>query len=247
MVDIHTFLLFLAAFLATGIEFVEMMTIILGVGMTAGWYATLLGAATGFGLLAAIVAVLGSALAYVPIDVLRAVVGILLLLFGMQWFRKGMFRISCYGFKAAGDKQEGRPQVARVHHSFDWTAFVLSFKGVLLEGLEVILIVVAFEAATHRVGTAVLGTFAAFVVTVALAASASRRLQHIPEHVIKYAAGVLLVAYGTFWAAEGLGVGWPEEDVSLLAVLALYVLYSFVVFPLLRHARTGHGRRLWST
>ncbi len=247
MIDIHTLLLFFTAFLATGIEVVEMMTIILAVGMTAGWYATLLGAGTGFLLLAGIVAALGSALAFVPIDMLRAIVGILLLLFGIQWFRKGIFRISCYGLKAAGEKEERPLQAARAHHSFDWTAFVLSFKGVLLEGLEVILIVVAFGAATHRLGTAVSATLAAFVVVVALGISVSRSLQHIPEHVVKYAAGALLVTYGTFWAAEGIGVRWPEEDVALLAILGLYILYSLVMFPIVRQARTGHRKKLWVT
>ncbi len=247
MIDMHAFLFFLAAFLASGIEVVEMMTIVLAVGMTAGWYATLLGAAAGLVVLAAVVVALGSALAYVPIDVLRAAVGILLLLFGIQWFRKGIFRVACFGFSVERGKEEHRPQRAQAHHSFDWTGFALSFKGVLLEGLEVILIVVAFGAATGRLGAAVGAAASAFVVVVVLGVSASRSLRRIPGHVMKYAAGALLAAFGTFWAGEGIGVGWPGEDASLPAILALYVLYSLVMLPVVRQAQSRGRKKLWVT
>ncbi len=229
----HSFFLFLAAFLASAVEVVEMMTILLGVGMTAGWRPTLLGAGAGFVVLVAVVAALTSALAAVPMDVLRATIGILLLLFGVQWLRKGIWRIGLYGLRPPEHRKVGGREPIDPG-KMDWTAGVIAFKGVLLEGLEVVIIVVTFGAATERLGLAIGAALAAFAVIAVIALILSTALSGIPEHVIKFAVGLLLAAYGTFWAGEGLGVKWPGEDMAILAILAVYLLYSVICFSLLR-------------
>ncbi len=237
----HTLFLFLTTFLAAGVEVIEMVTIVLGVGMTRGWPATLGGAAAGFLALSAIVAIFGPALTYIPISVLRAIVGILLLLFGLQWLRKGIWRLGQYGIKThikiEDDEEEigSRAPRGRV----DWTAFVLAFKGVLLEGLEVAFIVVTFGAATENIQLAVLSSVSAFIIVIAIAAIIQKALGNIPGHVIKFSVGLLLVTFGTFWSAEGLGVEWPGEDLSILGLLGLYILFALIWVPFLRNSQNG--------
>lgn len=228
----HDLFLFLTAFLASGVEVVEMVTIVLGVGMTRGWPATFSGAAVGLLTLSAVVAAFGHALTYIPISLLRAIVGILLLLFGLQWLRKGIWRLSQYGVKAhvkiEEDETDSQPPRGRV----DWTAFILAFKGVLLEGLEVAFIVVTFGAATRNIQLAVLSAVLAFIIIIVVAVVIQKALRNIPGHIIKFSVGLLLVTFGTFWSAEGLGVEWPGEDFSILGLLSLYALFalSWVVF-----------------
>jgi len=235
----HTLFLFLTTFLAAGVEVVEMVTIVLGVGMTRGWPTTFGGAAVGLLTLSAIVAIFGHALTYIPISVLRAVVGILLLLFGLQWLRKGIWRLSQHGVKAyikiEDDDGETDPQTPR--SGVDWTAFVLAFKGVLLEGLEVAFIAVTFGAATQHIRLAVLSAVSAFIIVIAVAAMIQKALRNIPRHVIKFSVGLLLVTFGTFWSAEGLGVEWPGEDLSILGLLSLYILFAFIWIPFLRKSQ----------
>jgi len=236
----HTLFLFLTTFLAAGVEVIEMATIVLGVGMTRGWPATLGGAAVGFLTLSAIVAILGPALTYIPISILRAIVGILLLLFGLQWLRKGIWRLRLYGFTAhmkIEDDDEADPQTP--HGRVDWTAFVLVFKGVLLEGLEVAFIVVTFGAATENIRLAVLSAVSAFIIVIAVAAMIQKALRNIPGHVIKFSVGLFLVTFGTFWSAEGLGVEWPGEDLSILGLLGLYLLFALIWVPFLRNSQNS--------
>jgi len=236
----HTLFLFLTTFLAAGVEVVEMVTIVLGVGMTRGWPATFGGAAIGLLTLSAVVAIFGHALTYIPISVLRAMVGILLLLFGLQWLRKGIWRLSQYGIKAYikiedDEEMDSQPSRGRV----DWTAFVLAFKGVLLEGLEVAFIAVTFGAATQNIQLAVVSAVSAFIIVVAVAAMIQKALRNIPGHVIKFSVGLLLVTFGTFWSAEGLGVEWPGEDLSILGLLSLYILFAFIWVPFLRKSQNS--------
>ena len=228
--EIHRLFIFLTTFLASAIEAIEMVTIVLGVGMARGWPATLGGAAGGIVTLCGIVAALGPALTFLPISALRATVGILLLLFGIQWLRKGVFRLSKYGFRPRVKVVEEDEETVRQNEDrgIDWTAFLLAFKGVLLEGLEVAFIIVTFGAATHHFGLAVISAASAFVIVVAVAAVIQKALKDIPSHVIKFSVGLLLVTFGTYWAAEGLGVEWPGEDLSIVALLVCYFLFAIV-------------------
>jgi uncharacterized membrane protein len=231
----NTLLLFLTIFLASAVEVVEMVAIVLGVGLTRGWRATIGGIVAALLVLSGVVAVLGPALTLIPISVLRATVGILLLLFGSQWLRKGILRINLYGFSSPNSSDYDEETILQNGpDGMDWTAFVLSFKGVLLEGLEVVFIVVTFGSATSRIGLAALSATAACVAIVALAFLIQRKMRDIPRHIVKYSVGLLLVTFGTFWAAEGLGVEWPGEDLSILFLLALYFLFSIVCLYWLR-------------
>jgi uncharacterized membrane protein len=227
--------LFLTIFLASAVEVIEVVAIVLGVGMTRGWRATIGGVVVALLVLCGVVAVLGPALTLVPISVLRATVGILLLLFGSQWLRKGILRINQYGFASSNSSEDDEDTVRpNGPDGVDWTAFVLSFKGVLLEGLEVVFIVVTFGTATHLIGLAALSAAAACVVVTALAFLIHRKIRDIPRHIVKYSVGLLLVTFGTFWAVEGLGVEWPGEDLSILGLLGFYFLFSIACLYLLR-------------
>lgn len=230
----HAILLVLTTFLTAAVEGVEMMTIVLGVGITRGWSSTLIGAGAGLAVLAGIVAVLGPALTVVPIDVLRAAVGILLLLFGLQWLRQSIFMGSLYGFQPKEETVTSDDPEGPIDSGMDWTAFALSFKGVLLEGLEIAFIVVTFGAATGAVGLGALGAVAALVMVAIVGALARRALTDVPETALKLAVGLLLAAYGTFWGAEGLGVEWPGSDLAIVGLLVFYILLSYVYLLLLR-------------
>ena len=187
-------------------------------------------------MLAAIIGGLGTALTYVPINVLRVVVDSLLL-FGLQWLRQSVFRISLLGWsRQAHDEEEVAAREAGTQ-GFDWTAFALSFKGVLLEGLEVAFIVVTFGAATHHLALGVIGAAAAFVLVGLAGVFARRSVEAVPRRLLKFAVGILLTAYGTFWAAEGLGVSWPLSDLAILVLLGFYGLVSLVAYAALRRTR----------
>ena len=243
----HTLFLFLTTFLAAGVEVVEMVTIVLGVGVTRGWPATFVGAAAGLLTLSAVVAIFGHALTYIPLSILRAIVGILLLLFGLQWLRKGIWRLGQYGIKAytkiEDDDDDDETDCQTSRGRLDWTAFVLAFKGVLLEGLEVAFIVVTFGAATQHIQLAVVSAVSAFIIVIAVAAMIQKALRNIPGHVIKFSVGLLLVTFGTFWSVEGLGVEWPGEDLSILGLLGVYILFAFIWLPFLRRSQNSRLHR----
>jgi len=233
--NMNILFLSLTIFLASAVEVVEMVAIILGVGLTRGWRATIAGVVVALLVLSGVVALLGPALTLLPISVLRASVGILLLLFGSQWLRKGILRINLYGFTSPMSSEDDDEAVLQNGpDGMDWTAFVLSFKGVFLEGLEVVFIVVTFGTATHLIGLAALSAAAACVVIVALAFLIHSKLRDIPRHIVKYSVGLLLVTFGTFWAAEGLGAVWPGGDLWVLVLLGLYFLFSVACLYLLR-------------
>jgi uncharacterized membrane protein len=227
-----TWLLVLTAFLASLVEMVEALTIILAVGLTRGWRTALLGAAAGLVALAVIVAVLGPALIQiVPLAALQIVVGALLLIFGLQWLRKAIQRAS--GLKALHDEEQvfahevatlgGQPVAAA---GLDGTGFVVAFKGVLLEGLEVAFIVLTFGVQAGRFGPSAAGALAAFVLVALVGLAVHRPLTRVPENGIKFAVGIALTTFGTFWAGEGIGVAWPEGDLALLILVAFYALLA---------------------
>ena len=235
-----TILVVAGSFLASAVEMVEALTIVLGVGIVRGWRSTLIGVGAALIVLAGLVAALGPALTVVPIETLRLVVGALLLAFGLQWLRKAVLRSSGYmphhDEDAAFRRQ--REQAAQAGHEeragLDWYSFTVSFKGVLLEGLEVVFIVISFGTAQNQTGLAAAGAAVAFVVVVGAGILARGPLERVPENTIKYAVGLLLTSFGCFWGAEGAGVDWPGDELSLLAVIAFIGASSFVLVRLLR-------------
>jgi uncharacterized membrane protein len=240
----NTAFLFLAAFLASAVEMVEALTIVLAVGVTRGWRSALAGVGAATVTLAAIVAALGPALHQVPIDALRLVVGFLLLAFGLQWLRKAILRAS--GFKALHDEDEifsqEREEAGRARGDLrlglDWYSFVLCFKGVLLEGLEVAFIVVTFGSTQGNVPLAAAAAGAALVLVAAVGAVVRAPLSRVPENTLKFAVGIMLTTFGIFWGAEGTGVTWPGGELALLGILGFVALSSLALVRLLRRQRT---------
>jgi uncharacterized membrane protein len=235
--------LVLSAFLASAVEFVEALTIVLASGITRGWRSSLVGLGAATVALAAIVAALGPALKLIPIDALRLVVGGLLLAFGMQWLRKAILRAS--GYKALHDEAaafareaaEARTAAHEERAGLDWYGFTLSFKGVLLEGLEVAFIVVTFGSAQGSIGLAALGAGIALVLVATVGVLVRAPLARVPENTMKFAVGVMLTTFGIFWAVEGAGAHWPGDDASLPGVLGFVIVLSFSSVALLRRRR----------
>jgi uncharacterized membrane protein len=239
-VSTSTTLIVVGAFLASAVEMVEALTIVLGVGVVRGWRSTLIGVGAAAVVLAVLVAALGPALGQIPIGTLRLVVGALLLAFGLQWLRKAILRSS--GFKDLHDEDEAfqqeREQAAAAGNQqkagLDWYSFTVAFKGVLLEGLEVVFIVIAFGSAEGHLGLAAAGAVAALVVVLVAGVLAKGPLSRVPENTIKFVVGLLLTSFGCFWAAEGAGVDWPGDELSLLGVIAFFVVVSIGLVRLLR-------------
>src|SRR5690242_19726416 len=205
----NSVLVLLGAFSASAVEMVEALTIVLGVGIVRGWRSPLIGTAVAAVVLTALVAALGPALRVVPIHSLRLAVGALLLAFGLQWLRKAILRAG--GYKALHDedevfrhqREEAAGAVRDERAGLDWYAFTVAFKGVLLEGLEVVFIVIAFGSAQRQLGLAALGAAVAVVLVVAAGLIARGPLSRVPENTIKFGVGLLLTSFGVFWAAEG--------------------------------------------
>jgi uncharacterized membrane protein len=235
--------LFAAAFLASAVEMVEALTIVLAVGLTRGWRSTLVGVGAAAVALAAVVGALGPTLTLVPLDALRLVVGSLLLAFGLQWLRKAILRAS--GYKALHDEDEifrreteaARAARGEERAGLDWYSFTLSFKGVFLEGLEVAFIVITFGSSEGRVGLAAIAAAAALVVVGGVGLLVRAPLARVPENTLKFGVGLLLTTFGTFWATEGAGASWPGGDGALLAILAFLALTSLVAVRLLQRRR----------
>jgi uncharacterized membrane protein len=238
-----TILIVGGAFLASAVEMVEALTIVLGVGLVRGWRSTLIGVASATVVLALAVVALGPALGRLPIATLQLVVGALLLAFGLQWLRKAILRSS--GYKALHDEdetfREERAQAAAAGHEqragLDWYSFTVAFKGVLLEGLEVVFIVIAFGSTQGRLGLAAAGAGAALLVVVVAGVLARGPLSRVPENTIKFVVGLLLTSFGCFWGAEGAGIRWPGEDISLLGVIAFFGALSLLLVRTLRARR----------
>jgi Ca2+/H+ antiporter, TMEM165/GDT1 family len=244
--------LVVSSFLASAVEFVEALTIVLAMGVTRGWRSALAGAAAALVALAAITAVAGYALAqWLPESLLQLIVGTLLLIFGLQWLRKAVLRSA--GLKAFNDEDEtyreeleaGRAAGEEQRLGLDWFGFVVSFKGVFLEGLEIVFIVITFGLNADDVPAAVAGAAIAGVLVLGIGAIAHRPLAGVPQNTIKFAVGLLLSTFGTFWAVEGLGVfaadgeslAWPGGDAALPVLLAVWAGFAWTAIRLLKRDR----------
>jgi uncharacterized membrane protein len=227
-------------FFAAAIEVIEMVAIVVGVGSTRSWRAALVGAAGGLVVLAALITAAGTALRNVPLAPIRLVVGALLLVFGLQWLRKGVLRVAAGGW-AIGQGEETVEDGDVPLDRFDWTGFVLSFKGVSLEGLEVAIIVIAVGGAAGALGSAVVGAAAAVVVLAVVGAATYRLIARIPRRALQLFVGALLSAFGTFWAAEGIGVRWPGSELSLLWLIPLYAATGVALLDRVRGWQHGTG------
>jgi uncharacterized membrane protein len=214
---------FTTTFLASCVEAIEMVAIVVGVGAIRGWRSTLIGAGAGFLVLVVVGGVLGTALTAIPIEALRLVVGTLLLIFGLQWLSKGVRRVARKGF-AGDDEEEDVPEgdTGDTRLGLDWTSFVLAFKGVLLEGLEIAFIVVTFGSAAGRLWIAAIAGGAALVIVAVLGTVFHGSLTEIPRSALMLVVGLLLSTFGTFWAAEGLGLDWPGGELALPVLLAFF-------------------------
>ncbi len=230
----------LSVFLACTVEAVEALTIVLAMGTARSWSSAMSGVGAATLALAAIVAALGPALTSLPIDVLRVIVGGLLLIFGLQWLRKAILRSA--GLKAKHDElqiYELQTQAARVaggrRAGFDGYAFTIAFKGVLLEGLEVAFIVLTFGSNQHRVPLAAAAAGLAVLLVAAVGAIARAPLARVPENTMKFAVGVMLTSFGMFWGAEGAGASWPGGDAALLAIVPGVLIATVAMARTLSH------------
>jgi uncharacterized membrane protein len=215
-----------ATTLASGVEFVEALTIVLAMGTTRGWRSTLIGVGAALATLVVITALAGYALrSWLPEALLQLVVGSLLLIFGLQWLRKAILR-------AAGEERR---------LGLDWFAFVVSFKGVFLEGLEIVFIVITFGLNADSIALATLGAAIGGVIVLAAGLALHKPLARVPENTIKFVVGLLLSTFGTFWAVEGLGwfgpddasLSWPGGDAALLVLLAAWCALAWATVRLL--------------
>ncbi len=232
----------LSVLLACSVEAVEALTIVLAVGTTRSWSSALYGVAAAVAGLALVIAALGPALTALPLNVLRVAVGGLLLVFGLQWLRKAVLRAA--GLKALHDESEAfarQTQAARAAGAspasrLDGYSFAIAFKGVFLEGLEVAFIVLTFGANQHRIGLAAAAAALAIVLVVLTGLAVHAPLSRVPENTLKFAVGVMLTSFGTFWGAEGAGASWPGGDASLPAIIAGVAVISFAMVLWLRRA-----------
>jgi uncharacterized membrane protein len=236
----------LSVFLASAVECVEALTIVLAVGLSRGWASALAGVGAALLVLAGLVLVLGTGLSALPIEVVKIVVGGLLLLFGLQWLRKAVLRQA--GLKAMRDETanfsaelEAAREAERPPGSWDPYSFAISFKGVLLEGLEVALIVVTLGASRHDVPLAAAAAGVAAVVVLVAGLAVRRPLARVPENTLKYAVGVMLSSFGVFWGAEGLGAHWPGDEAMLPAIVLVVLAGSLLFVRRLRSSPAAIG------
>jgi len=233
----------LSVFLACAVEAVEALTIVLAVGQTRSWFSALSGAGVATVLLAIAVGGLGEALTQLPLDALRVVVGTLLLWFGLQWLRKAILRAA--GRKALHDElsnyeQESAAAIAAGRRPGRWDAysFAVSFKGVMIEGLEVAVIVITFGANQHHMGLAAAAAGVAVALVIASGFLVRAPLARVPENTMKFAVGVMLCSFGVFWGAEGAGLSWPGGDAILLAIIPALLAASLFAVASLRRTAT---------
>jgi len=243
-----------AAFFASAVEFVEAFTIVLVVGVTVNWRSALLGALAAAATLALLVATLGVALVqWVPIDALRLVIGILLLLFGLKWLKNAILRYS--GLKARHDEEaiyeqnraelRARGAIDASSSRFNLFGFLLSYKSVLLEGLEVAFIVITFGVSAETstvsrssgIASAALGALLAGLLVIVVGAFSRVPLSKVPENTLKFIVGIMLTTFGTFWTGEGFSVEWPLSDAFLLILVAIYLGASFSLVVWLKRVK----------
>jgi Ca2+/H+ antiporter, TMEM165/GDT1 family len=233
MISLHAGSAVTAAFLASLVEAVEALTIVLAVAIVRGWRPAGLGAVAGILVLALIVVALGPLLDRVPINLLQIAIGILLLLFGMRWLRKAILRAAgiialhdettAFASETAELREQARLQEQRHEQRLDWLAGLASFKAVLLEGLEVVFIVIAVSAGRGVLLPVSAAAFAACLLVALSGVVLHRPLARVPENALKFAVGVMLSAFGLFWTGEGFGVDWPGADLAILAFIALFL------------------------
>lgn len=232
-----------AVFLACAVEMIEALTIVVAVGTTKGWRSAFEGTAVALLSLVALVAIFGPTLVKIPLSGLRLVVGGVLLVFGLQWWRKAILRM--VGLKAKHDEDEiFRETVAELQQTSgrDNAGFVMAFKGVFLEGLEVVITVVTLGVSSKRLALASIVAGGALVLVAVVGVIVAKQLSNAPENAMKMTVGIMLVSYGTFWSGEGLGIRWPGNDVMLLCFVVIYALVTFVARTALRPRPRGVAR-----
>ncbi len=235
-----TIFLMLAVFGACCVEAVEALTIVLAAGVTRGWRSAMEGTVAALVVLGVIVGAVGVPLIhYVPIDALRVLVGALLLVLGLSWLRKAILRAS--GHKAKHDedaiyaettatlREDGSARGRR-----DSLGFVVAFKGVFLEGMEVVLIVISLGASQHKLGVAAIAAAAAIVLVSVVGLLVSRQLSQVPENTIKTVVGIMLTSFGLFWVGEGAGVHWPGSDLAIPVLIGVFAVVTTGAVALLR-------------
>ncbi len=237
--------LIVAVFVACAVEMVEALTIVFAVGHTRGWRSAFEGAAVAIVVLAGLVAAFGPALVHVPINALRLIVGGVLLIFGLQWLRKAILRSS--GYLGKHDEDEiYRKKVAELSADGqapgrDRVAFVVAFKGVFLEGLEVVIAVLTLGTAANRLGLAVVTAAVALVAVGVVGVAVAKQLSSVPENAMKTLVGVMLVSFGTFWTGEGLKVNWPGGDTMLVGLVGIYLVVTWAYVAWLRSTKTRNS------
>jgi uncharacterized membrane protein len=235
-----TIILMLAVFGACCVEAVEALTIVLASGTTRGWRSAMEGTGAALVVLGVLVGAVGVPLIhYVPIDALRVLVGALLLVLGLSWLRKAILRAS--GHKAKHDEDAIYEETAAslrassgVRGRRDSLGFVVAFKGVFLEGMEVILIVISLGASQHRLGYASAAAAAAVVLVSAVGLLVSRQLSEVPENTIKTVVGIMLTSFGLFWLGEGAGVHWPGSDLAIPVLIGVFAVVTVGAVALLK-------------
>jgi uncharacterized membrane protein len=240
-----TVVLLLAVFGASTVEMVEALTIVVASGVTRGWRSALEGAAAALAVLTIVVLVVGVPLIrWVPINTLRVVVGALLLVLGLSWLRKSILRAS--GHKALHDEdvifatttaELGTGQSGAKNGGRDAVGFAVAFKGVFLEGTEVVLIVVSLGASQHRLGIAAAAAGAAAIMVAAVGVVVAKQLSQVPENLIKTGVGIMLTSFGLFWVGEGSGVHWPGSDLAIIVLIGVFVFVTVIVTSWLRALR----------
>jgi Ca2+/H+ antiporter, TMEM165/GDT1 family len=230
----------IAAFLASLVECVEALTVVLAVGSVRGWRSALAGCAAALGILGAIVALLGPALLRIPLHLVQLLVGALILLFGLRWLRKAILRaaglIPLHDEQAAFEKNSAAMRgFGEGSAGWDRLAFAATFNITMLEGTEVVFIVIALGAGgTGLLLPAGLGAVAALLVVAGLGVALHRPLARVPENMLKFIVGVLLSAFGTFWVGEGAGFSWPGSDLAIPFLMAGYLVIALCLVPACR-------------
>ena len=244
----------LPAFLASLVEFVEALTVVLAVGITRGWRPAILGSIAAIALLGLLVLLFGPLLTRFPITWLQIAVGVLLILFGMRWLRKAILRAAgvtdMHDESSAFEQQKrGLEGANSPGRALDVIGFLTAFKAVTLEGFEVVFIVIAVGATANALVPASAGAAVAGLLVVTAGALLQRPLSRVPENALKFAVGVLLSAFGTFWFGEGTGMKWIGEDLAIVGLIVGYALTSFAAIALCRRsqARLANATRAAQT
>lgn len=229
-----------ATFLASIVEVVEAFTIVLAVGTVQGWRPALTGTAAGLGVLGLLVLALGPVIDRIPLQSLQLVIGILLLLFGLRWLRKAILRtagiialhdeVLAFAKETASLTDAGRRDATRRN----WIAGLAAFKAVVLEGVEVVFVVIAVGAGRALLWPAAMGALAACLLVLAIGFAVHKPLSRVPENTLKFGVGVMLSAFGVYWTGEGLGVAWPGHDFAILGLGILFLAVGLALVPVAR-------------